>query len=284
MMLERLTIRLISLLRKVCLPLLLGLGSLFWNAVAARAQLWDVPPLPPVKYARAADGIAATIGNESLHISVCRSSVIHIVASSEPANATRKSQPWMLDPKDSCPGAKFEVSQTGDAAILTTDELKVELSLKWGNVQFSTASGESLLRERNSVPRTYDPTVLNGEKTFRVEDRFAPDFSEGLYGLGQHQSGLFNYRGATVELAQNNTDVAMPLLLSSKGYALMWNTASLTHVDNRFPLELNLDSLAGHAIDYYFICGPEMDQLIHAYRNLTGHTPMLPKWAYGFFQ
>ena len=55
-------------------------------------------------------------------------------------------------------------------------------------------------------------------------------------------------------------------------------------VDNRFPLELNLDSLAGHAVDYYFIYGPEMDQLIHEYRNLTGHTPMLPKWSYGFFQ
>jgi alpha-D-xyloside xylohydrolase len=190
----------------------------------------------------------------------------------------------MLDPKESCPGAKFQVSQTTEAAILTTDRLKVELSLKWGNVQFSTAGGENLLRERNSIPRTYEPAELNGEKTFHVEDRFAPDFSEGLYGLGQHQSGMFNYRGATVELGQNNTDVAIPLLLSSKGYAVMWNTASLTHVDNRFPLELNLDSLAGHAVDYYFIYGPEMDQLIHEYRNLTGHTPMLPKWSYGFFQ
>jgi alpha-glucosidase (family GH31 glycosyl hydrolase) len=79
------------------------------------------------------------------------------------------------------------------------------------------------LRERNSIPRTYEPVELNGEKTFHVEDRFSEDFSEGLYGLGQHQSGLFNYRGATVELGQNNTDVAIPLLLSTKGYALMWN-------------------------------------------------------------
>lgn len=223
------------------------------------------------------------IGNESVHISVCRASVIHFVATPEPPT-TRQIQPWMLDSKKSCPGAKFQVSETSDAAILTTDRLKVELSLKWGHVQFSTAGGENLLRERNSIPRTYEPTEMNGEKTFHVEDRFAPDFSEGLYGLGQHQSGMFNYRGATVELGQNNTDVAIPLLLSSKGYALMWNTASLTHVDNRFPLELNLDSLAGHAVDYYFIYGPEMDQLIHEYRNLTGHTPMLPKWSYGFFQ
>src|SRR5579864_874315 len=263
--------------------LFFGLCCLTWMTKQATAQLWDVPPLPPVQYAQAQDGISATIGNESVHISVCRPSVIHFVSTPEPPT-TRQIKPWMLDSKESCPGAKFKVSETTDAAILTTDTLKIELSLKWGNVQFSTAGGDNLLRERNSIPRTYEPAELNGEKTFHVEDRFAPDFSEGFYGLGQHQSGMFNYRGATVELGQNNTDVAIPLLLSSKGYALMWNTASLTHVDNRFPLELNLDSLAGHAVDYYFIYGPEMDQIIHEYRNLTGHTPMLPKWAYGFFQ
>ena len=250
----------------------------------AEAQLWDVPPLPPVKVAPAPDGLTATIGNETVHISVCGASVIHFVATPESPDKAERSKPWMLESKESCPGAKFELSQTNDAAVLTTDKVKVELSLKWGNVQYGTTKGEDLLRERNSIPRTYEPVELNGEKTFHIEDRFAPDFSEGYYGLGQHQSGLFNYRGATVELGQNNTDVAIPLLLSTKGYALMWNTASLTHVDNRFPLELNVNSLAGHAIDYYFIYGPEMDQIIHQYRNLTGHAPMLPKWAYGFFQ
>jgi alpha-D-xyloside xylohydrolase len=95
---------------------------------------------------------------------------------------------------------------------------------------------------------------------------------------------MFNYRGSTVELAQNNTDVAIPLLVSSKGYAIMWNTASITEVDNRFPLSLRLTTLSGNAVDYYFIYGPEMDQIVHNYRNMTGHTPMLPKWAYGLFQ
>ncbi len=264
--------------------LLLFTFYFFGCTKTANAQLWDVPQLPPVKYAPAPDGMTATIGQESLHISVCGPSVIHFVATPESPGKADRNQPWILDKKESCPGAKFQISQTADAVVLATDAVKVELSLKWGNVQYSTAGGEGLLRERNSIPRTYDAAELNGEKTFHVEDRFAPDFSEGYYGLGQHQSGLFNYRGATVELGQNNTDVAIPLLLSTKGYALMWNTASLTHVDNRFPLELNLTSLAGHAVDYYFIYGPEMDQILHEYRNLTGHAPMLPKWAYGFFQ
>ena len=87
-----------------------------------------------------------------------------------------------------------------------------------------------------------------------------------------------------LNLGQNNTDVAIPLLVSSKGYALMWNTAALTYVDNRFPLEMKLTSIAGKSIDYYFLYGPEIDAVLHEYRTMTGHTPMLPKWAYGFFQ
>jgi alpha-D-xyloside xylohydrolase len=226
---------------------LLSTWCFLWSPTEARPQLWEVPPLPRVKYAQAPDGMTAEVGDESLHFSVCRATVIHFVATLEPPGKVRESEPWMLDAKDSCPGAKFQLSETGDAAILTTDKLKVRLSLKWGNVEYSTTGGESLLRERN------------GEKTFHVEDRFAPDISEGFYGLGQHQSGLFNYRGATVKLAQNNTDVAIPLLLSSKGYALMWNSASMSEVDNRFPLELNISSLAGHSVDYYLVYGPEMD-------------------------
>jgi alpha-D-xyloside xylohydrolase len=271
-------------LRSIAWAPLLGMYCCFFSPTSAGAQLWEVPPLPTVTVALAPDGMTATVGTENLHISVCRSTVIHFVATPGPPDKVKPDQPWMLDSKESCPGAKFQLSQTTDAAILTTDTLKIELSLKRGNVQYSTRSGEGLLRERDSIPRTYDPAELNSEKTFHVEDRFAPDMTEGFYGLGQHQSGMFNYRGATVELAQNNTDVAIPLLLSSKGYGLMWSTASLTYVDNRFPLELNLSSLAGRSIDYYFIFGPEMDPIIHQYRNLTGHTPMLPQWSYGFFQ
>src|SRR5690348_658485 len=74
-----------------------------------RAQLGNVPPNPPVSTSAAADGMAATVGNESIRISVCRSSVIHFVATPEPAR--RSDQPWMLDANQSCPGAKFQFTQ-----------------------------------------------------------------------------------------------------------------------------------------------------------------------------
>jgi len=269
--------------------LLLGASVTLFCLVAYPPQLaaqilGKLPPLPPIIVTKAGDGLTAKIGDETLHISVCTDSVIHVVASPKPVDALKGPQSWMLDPKQSCPGANFQFAETSDTATLTTAILKVEFSLVRGNLKYSNIGGENLLRESDAVPRTYEPDQINGETTYHITDRFSPDATEGFYGLGQHQSGMFNYRGSTVELGQNNTDVAIPLLVSSKGYALLWNTASFTYADNRFPLDFHFSSLAGESVDYYFIYGPEMDQIIHEYRTMTGHTPMLPKWAYGFFQ
>ncbi len=248
----------------------------------------EFPAQPIIQAAQSTHGIRATVGRESVDITVCADSVIHVV--STPLGVPDTSpKPWMLPPEQSCPGAEFQFAQDKEHASLTTAKLRVEFSLTRGNVIFEQPDGSPLLRESNSVPRTYQPEVLQPEGNegagfYRITDRFSPDATEAMYGLGQHQSGLFNYRGSTVELGQNNTDVAIPLLLSTKGYAILWNTASLTYVDNRFPLLLAFQSLAGRSIDYYFLYGPEFDSILHQYRTMTGHTPMLPKWAYGYFQ
>jgi alpha-D-xyloside xylohydrolase len=41
---------------------------------------------------------------------------------------------------------------------------------------------------------------------------------------------------------------------------------------------------AGKAVDYYFIQGPEPDDVVAGYRKLTGGVPMFSKWAWGFWQ
>jgi alpha-D-xyloside xylohydrolase len=263
-----------SLLSTICLLTSMALAQMPGQRPADR---------PKTSIEQTKDGLRATIGDEHLAMTVCSDSVIHVVAT--PGTEDRLSpKPWMFDPGQSCPGAVFKYAQNSDGATLVTARLKVEFSLSRGNVVFRTAAGEPLLREGSSMPRTYEPAEINGEQTYHITDRFSPNATEAFYGLGQHQNGMFNYRGSTVELGQNNTDVAIPVLLSTNGYAILWNTASLTYVDNRFPLELAFRSLAGHAVDYYFIYGPEMDSMIHQYRSMTGHTPLLPKWAYGFFQ
>ena len=253
---------------------------LFATAPDARSQM---PGMAPISAEQSEHGIHATMGTEVLDIVVCSDSVIHVVAKANAA-AEAGQKPWMLDASQSCPGAPFQFARNAKSETLKTKQLEVTFSLDRGNLSFRAANGDPLLREGFSLPRTYEPVQLNGENTFRVTDRFSPSPTEALYGLGQHQSGTFNYRGSTVELGQNNTDVAIPLLVSSRGYALMWNTAALTYVDNRFPTDLIFSAIAGKSVDYYFIYGPEMDTIIHEYRSMTGHAPMLPKWAYGFFQ
>ena len=250
-------------------------------AVFAQMPGQDLPPLPAISVEQTEQGFHASVGPESVEVSVCRISVIHVVASPQGPVSAEHPHPWMLDKVDACPGAKFSFTQNATTASITTEELRVDFSLSRGNFTFMTADGKPLLREGDAVPRVYESSEANGEKTYRITDHFAPVAMEGMYGLGQHQSGLFNYRGATVELAQDNTDVALPLLLSTNGYGLMWNTAAFSYVDNRFPLDLEFTATAGNSLDYYFIYGPEMDQIVHQYRSLTGHTPMLPKWSYG---
>ncbi len=241
------------------------------------------PLVPPIAAQQTASGLHATVGRETVDITVCTDSVIHVVTTPDGVPDTSP-KPWMLAPSQSCPGAKFQYANDGRTASLTTASLRVEFSLRAGNAVFEKADGTRLIGEGDAVPRTYRPEEINGKTYYHVTDRFSPDATEAMYGLGQHQSGLFNYRGATVELAQNNTDSAIPLLLSTKGYAILWNTASLTYVDNRFPLVLAFRSLACRSIDYYFIYGPGFDSILHQYRDMTGHTPMLPQWAYGYFQ
>ena len=51
---------------------------------------------------------------------------------------------------------------------------------------------------------------------------------EYLFGLGQFQDGYLNVRGLTRRLTQVNTQIAIPFLLSNKGYGLLWNNYGLT--------------------------------------------------------
>ncbi len=237
------------------------------------------------------NGFVVRVNGEVIQVTACRDDVFHIVAApgDTEVQGASPAQPWMLSNSTVCPGAKVDFVKGADSVTLSTKKLRVKFEEKGDkengdNLVYSTIDGTELLRESPAVPRTYEPVDLDGAKAFTVEDRFMPAMTEGLYGLGQHQNGMFNYRGATVELGQDNTDITVPLLMSTKGYGLLWNTASMTYFDNRYPQVFSFSSIANKAIDYYFIYGLEMDSIIHSYREMTGHSPLFPEWAYGFIQ
>lgn len=228
---------------------------------------------------RQPSGIVLHNGEETLRLTVCSPTTIHVVAGPGDPAAASPQQPWIVNP---CQPGQFEFVQDEKEATVTTSALKVTIGLAEGNLIFKDAAGKILLAEH--TPREYVADTVNGEKVYHVAQRFSPEAREGFYGLGQHQNGVFNYRGTVVELGQANTDVALPMLISSKGYGILWNTAGLSYFDNRFATELKLTTLAADAIDYYFFYGPEIDQVIHQYRQMTGHAPLFGEWAYGFVQ
>jgi alpha-D-xyloside xylohydrolase len=48
--------------------------------------------------------------------------------------------------------------------------------------------------------------------------------------------------------------------------------------------QISLYSEVADQIEYYFIHGDNLDQVISGYRTITGKAPMMPKWAMGFWQ
>jgi len=230
---------------------------------------------------RQADGILFKSSSDTVRITPCGSAGLHIVAGPVTANRSTPSQPWIEKP---CQSTRFGVTEKDEVTTLTTEFVQVRISATGDQLIFLDKNGNELLREITRGARRYEPATVNGESLYAVSDRFRLAQHEAVYGLGQHQAGLFNYRGAVVPLAQTNCDVAVPLFVSTLGYGVLWNTASVSSFDNRFPTQLKLSAEAAEGIDYYFFYGPEMDQIIHQYRELTGHTPLFPKWAYGLFQ
>jgi len=65
------------------------------------------------------------------------------------------------------------------------------------------------------------------------------------------------------------------------GYIALLHNDPRPEADRR---SLSLASELGHGLDYYFVGGSDMDEVISGYRKLTGQAPLMPKWAYGFWQ
>ncbi len=226
------------------------------------------------------NGTTISTHNGALRVEVCNDDVLHITAApSAEAMQHPSPTPWIIS---ACKAQALSLSRKDGLTVLRTASLEAHIAEDSGMVGFFDLAGNNLLQEQPD--RSFEPLATQGPVNYRVQDNFKLVEDEAIYGLGQHQSGSLNNRGLSVYLSQKNTDVAVPVFVSTRGYGVIWNTASSTLWDNRLAHLLTLTTAAAKTIDYYFIYGPEPDQVIHQYRELTGHAPMFGKWAYGFFQ
>lgn len=171
--------------------------------------------------------------------------------------------------------------QTDVAVTLASPRLRVRIGRRDGLVSFETPKGETVLAEAR--PAVFTPITTPYEKALTVEQTFRLTPEEGLYGLGQHQDSLMNYRGRSVKLVQTNTDAVTPVVVSTRGWGILWDNDSKTQFADG-PGGASLWSEVGDNVDYSFFLGPSLDGVIAGYRRLTGQAPMYGRWAYGYWQ
>jgi len=243
------------------------------------AAQWS--PLDPVRSVKQLpNGALVTFkSGGALKLEVCSESIAHVLYSPTGVFPVRKEY---VVTKTEWPAVQSKVDDSAKEVTISTASLKISVGKEDGGITFAGPASERLFRDGR---RIMTPETINGEKTYRSEVVAEMYGSrEGFYGLGQHQAGIWNYHGASVDLSQENTEIAVPMLLSSNGYGIFWNNTSRTRVNNRFVHVMYISSEVADTVDYYFIYGPEFDKIIASYRELTGQAPMFGRWAYGFWQ
>ena len=193
------------------------------------------------------------------------------------------------------------------------DGVAVEVNRATGSLTFSLPDGAVLLREDARRPCLMSPKPLclnrfredgelvetqgaDGVRASAVDDeaRFDRtawecrhhlvfDAEEGLYGLGSHEEGYGNLRGKSRLLYQHNLKAVVPVLVSTKGWGLLYDLGCFMafHDDAEGSY---LWAEYADEMDFYFMGGGSYERVMASYAALTGPTPMLPKYAFGYAQ
>ena len=122
---------------------------------------------------------------------------------------------------------KYSVRRSGGDLLVSTSKMSAEYNAATGAIVFKDAAGNVLLEEK-AGGRSVVASEVQGEKTFAVSQAFVSPKGEHLYGTGQFQDGHLDIRGLTRRLTQVNTQISVPMVISSKGYGLLWHNYGLT--------------------------------------------------------
>jgi len=269
------TMRLLtSALRPAALCLLLALSSLPAFCQGISPATISAPALQ-----RIPNGVQLATGNLNVKVQFYAQGIVRVVK--WPAGGTSQKLSLSVIQKE-LPNLDVHVEESQTQVTLTSGPVKVLLGKNDGSIQYLDSANRTLLKEQGRP--TFEPTGIEREKAaFSVRQNFSLSADEGVYGLGQQQLGLINYRGHTVKIVQANTMAVTPVLVSTAGYGIFWDNYSKTIFDDAAGKTSFWSEVADN-IDYYFFYGPSIDQEIAGYRQLTGQAPLYGKWAYGYWQ
>ena len=116
-----------------------------------------------------------------------------------------------------------------------------------------TANGEVAYVENarhKSAGKAYE-----GKLVFSITEK------EGIYGLGQHENGIYNYNGKKEYLFQTNMKISIPFILSSRNYGILIDTESAVIFDSKQgEITFSIDTTA--ELSYYVIIGKNFEEII----------------------
>jgi alpha-D-xyloside xylohydrolase len=170
-------------------------------------------------------------------------------------------------------------------AWLKNGSIKVAIATN-GRIQFYNANTGAVLLQEPALPYYAPPNrhfKPKDGRLYQIEVWFESKDGERFFGLGQHQHGQLDNKGCVIDLQQRNTEVAIPFMVSNQGYGFLWNNPGIGRVE----LGGNATRWVAYGsqqIDYYVVCGDSYAEILHRYADATGHSPVMPAWATGFWQ
>jgi len=189
-----------------------------------------------------------------------------------------------------------KVTEKPDAVSLDTGVLQLSISLGDFAIRWATKAGQTLAADLEGRAYAYD---LAGMNVFHYLHR---DEAEHYYGFGE-VSGELNKAGRRLRL--QNTDALgynaqnggplykhFPFYITFNpetqlAFGLFYdNLASTTfdlgcEIDNYFPPFRSYQADDGD-IDYYFIFGPGIHDVVEKFTRLTGRMKRPPRWSLGY--
>lgn len=169
--------------------------------------------------------VPAQAGAAQVRLELVDDNIVRV--SADPDGDFKRTPSLMRVPVQGKP--RFTVEQGGGNVRLVAAGISAEISEADGHVSFRDAEGKPLLAER-AGGRSFSPLSVEGKAYYSVRQRFESPSDEAIYGFGQHQQGWMNQKGRDVELLQGNIDMAVPFIVSSRNYGLLWDNNAITRL------------------------------------------------------
>ena len=190
------------------------------------------------EYKTLEDGVIVNVkqpvegGPQKVRLTVMSDRVIRVSATPDKAFHDRNS---LIILPEAARKTGFAVRNSKDEVELQTAGLSAIVNKSDGKVRFTDAGGNRISNE--SQPAMFTPITVDGTHGYSTINRFDTSDEEGLYGLGQHQSDQWNYKGQNEELYQYNTKISIPFVISSNGYGILWDSYSQGRFGNTEPYQ-----------------------------------------------